>query len=532
MPLHSGAMKLFRAIATVSGLTLASRVLGFVRDMALSNVLGASMVADAFFVAMKLPNFFRRVTAEGAFSVAFVPIYTGLRTREGDDKALYFANNAFAGMVVVLGIFCALGVAFMPVVVQALAPGFDTSGERFDLAVQFSRVTFPFLLMASVAALMGGVLNAHNRFAPFASTSIILNGSMLLFLVALTPLFHGNAGMAVSWGITFSGLAQIVFLWWCARKDGIHLRPVMPRMNNDIKTLLNKMGPGVVAAGVVQINLFVDVILASMLPTGAISYLYYADRLNQLPLGLVGVAIATALLPMLSSALAKGDEEESRNLYSRSLEFVLVLTVPSAIALLVLAHPIISALFEHGEFTALDARNTAYVLQAYALGLVAFVVSKVYTTAFFARQDTMTPVKISIVSAVLNIVLCLIFMQFMNVTGIALATAIAAWVQVGQLHYKLRSVPGAQMDERLRAHLKPLLFAALVMGALLSTSFFMPFMLNADHKMLQLAGLGGVMAVGGSAYLFMIWRARIITKDDLSNFLQRKAKQQPTELPQ
>lgn len=522
-------MKLFRAIATVSGLTLVSRLLGFVRDMALSNVLGASMVADAFFVAMKLPNFFRRVTAEGAFSVAFVPIYTGLRTREGDNAAVYFANNALAGMMLVLGVFCALGVLGMPFVVQGLAPGFDTSGERFDLAVEFSRVTFPFLLMASMAALMGGVLNAHNRFAPFASTSIILNGSMLLFLFALTPVI-GNAGLAVSWGITFSGLAQIVFLWWCAKKNGIDLKPVRPRMDGNIKTLLNKMGPGVVAAGVVQINLFVDVILASMLQTGAISYLYYADRLNQLPLGLVGVAIATALLPMLSTALAKGDEQESKNLYSRSLEFVLVLTVPAAVALLILAHPIISALFEHGEFTAIDAAHTASVLQAYALGLVAFVVSKVYTTAFFARQDTMTPVKISIISAVLNIVLCLIFMQFMNVTGIALATAIAAWVQVGLLHHKLKDVPGTQMDERLRNHLAPLFMAAGVMAAILSASFFLPFLTDAAEKTKQLLGLAGLMGVGGITYLVIIWRARIVTKDDFAQFLKRKSNEQPTEL--
>lgn len=514
-------MKLFHAMATVSGLTLVSRVLGFVRDIALASILGAGVVSDAFFVAMKLPNFFRRMTAEGAFSVAFVPIYARLKENSGEKAAFDFANNALAGMVLVLGIFCFLGVLAMPLLVQGLAPGFATDGERFDLAVQFSRVTFPFLLMASMAALMGGVLNAHNRFAPFASTSIILNGSMLLFLVALTPLI-GNAGMAVSWGITFSGIAQIVFLWWCARRSGIELKPIRPHYDQNIKLLLEKMGPGILAAGVVQINLFVDVILASLLPTGAISYLYYADRLNQLPLGLVGVAIATALLPMMSSALAKGDEEGSKNLFSRSLEFALVLTVPAAVALFVLAHPIISTLFENGEFTAADAWGTATVLQAYACGLVAFVLSKVFTTAFFARQDTVTPVKIGIISAVINIILCLIFMQFMGVVGIALSTAIAAWVQVGMLYHKLRVVPGAQPDERLQKNFTPLLLAALCMGAVLSVSLFLPFMLQADHKLLQVASLGILMSIGGALYLGMIWRARIVTKEDLAQFLSRK----------
>ncbi len=525
---HDGGMKLFRAMATVAGLTLVSRVLGFVRDMALASVLGAGMVADAFFIAMKLPNLFRRITAEGAFTVSFVPIYTRLRTRGSEAEATQFASNALSGMTFILGAFCLIGILAMPLVVRGLAPGFVMGGEQFQLAVHFSRVTFPFLLMASIAALMGGVLNAHNKFAPFASTSIILNGMMLLFLVALTPLI-GNAGLAVSWGITASGIAQVVFLWWCARKEGIHLFLPKPRMDANIKELLVKMGPGVLAAGVVQINLFVDMILGSMLGTGSISHLYYADRLNQLPLGLVGVAIATALLPMLSSALAKDEAEEASSLFSRSLEFALVLTVPAAIALALLAQPVISTLFEHGEFTAADSVVTAHVLQAYALGLVPFVLSKVFTTAFFARQDTVTPVKVSIGCALLNIVLCLALMFVIGVVGIALATSIAAWVQIGILYYMLRNVPGAQADERLRKHAPYLLYAAGIMAVILCAAFFLPFMTDSAHKGLQVLGLGALMAIGGGAYLLMIWRFRVITIDDFKSFLKRPAK--PVETP-
>lgn len=517
-------MKLFKAMATVAGLTLVSRVLGFLRDMALASVLGAGVVADAFFVAMKLPNFFRRVTAEGAFSVAFVPIYARLKEKEGEKAALDFANLALSGMTVILGVFCALGVLFMPLVVRALAPGFDTGGERFDLAVQFSRVTFPFLLMASVAALMGGVLNAHSRFAPFASTSIILNGCMLLFLLALTPLI-GNPGMAVSWGITFSGLMQIVFLWWCAKREKLNFALPKPHMTQDVKTLLNKMGPGVLAAGIVQINLFVDVILASMLGTGAISYLYYADRLNQLPLGLIGVAIATALLPMLSTALARGENEESRNLFSRSLEFALVMTVPAAIALYVLAHPIMSTLFEHGAFSAHDAATTARVLQAYALGLVPFVTSKVFTTAFFARQDTMTPVKIGAFSALLNTFLCIVLMHTsLGVVGIALATAIAAWVQVVSLYMLLKNVPGAQADARLQRNALLVIVSAVLMALPLLGNFFLPQMLDAAHKTHQALYLAGLAGLGGALYLALIWRFRVVSANDIKMFLQRPKK--------
>lgn len=520
-------MKLFKAMATVAGLTLVSRVLGFARDMALASVLGAGIVADAFFVAMKLPNFFRRVTAEGAFSVAFVPIYARLREKNGDKAALDFANLALSGMAMILAVFCTLAVVFMPLVVRALAPGFETGGERFDLAVQFSRVTFPFLLMASVAALMGGLLNAHSRFAPFASTSIILNACMLLFLVALTPLI-GNAGLAVSWGITFSGLLQIVFLWWCAKREGLNFALPKPHMTQDIRVLLNKMGPGVVAAGIVQINLFVDVILASMLGTGAISYLYYADRLNQLPLGLIGVAIATALLPMMSSALARGDDVDSRNLFSRSLEFALVMTVPAAIALYILAQPIISTLFEHGAFTAQDAETTARVLQAYALGLVPFVVSKVLTTAFFARQNTMTPVKIGVFSALLNTFLCIVLMNTpLGIVGIALATAIAAWVQVLWLYGLLRGVKGAQADARLRRNTVIVLLSALVMGGLLLLSHLVD-MGDAAEKTRQVLFLAAFAGAGGFLYLGLIWRYRVVNMDDIKVFLQRPKK---TEAP-
>jgi putative peptidoglycan lipid II flippase len=517
-------MKLFRALATVAGLTLVSRVLGFVRDMALASVLGAGMVSDAFFVAMKLPNFFRRMTAEGAFSVSFVPIYARLKERAGVSAAMGFANNALAGMTIILGIFCVVCMLGMPVVVQGLAPGFVTEGTRFVLAVEFSRITFPFLLMASIAALMGGVLNAHNSFAPFASASIILNGMMLLFLVALTPFIGGNAGSAVSWGITVSGLAQVVFLWWCAKRQGLHFKIARPRFTPETRELLNKMGPGVLAAGVVQINLFVDVILASMLGTGAISYLYYADRLNQLPLGLVGVAIATTLLPMLASAIAREDKHESISLFSRSLEFALVLTVPAALALLILAHPIISTLFEMGEFKAHDATTTAQVLQAYSLGLIPFVLSKVFTTAFFARQDTLTPVKVGIVNALINIVLCLILMQFMGVVGIALATSIAAWVQIVTLYYLLHKRGELDIDARMKRHAPLLVYASAVMGAILCLSFLFPVMYDASEKIIQAALLVAVCGVGGLVYLGMIWKLKVITPTDFKAFFTKPPK--------
>ncbi|MEM7650833.1 MAG: murein biosynthesis integral membrane protein MurJ [Pseudomonadota bacterium] len=468
-------MKLLKAMATVAGLTGLSRLFGFIRDVLTASILGAGPIADAFFVALKLPNFFRRVTAEGAFSVAFVPLYSESIEKEGREEADAFASNAFMVMMLILSAVTLLALAFMPAIISVIAPGFVNEvpdiicvthpcpGDRFFFAVEFSRITFPYLLLMSLTALLGGVLNAIDRFAPFAFAPVLFN--LCLIAALLLAGEFKTTGHALSYGVLFAGVLQLVWLIVAARRAKIHLRLKRPKFKDEkIKKVFKLMGPGVIGAGVMHINLLADMIIASFLGAGSISYLYYADRLNQLPLGVVGIAVGTALLPMLSKAMAKGDEGESRNLFNRALEMCLLLALPAAVALAVIPLPLISTLFERGVFSAEDSAVTAQVLMAYALGLPAYISIKVFSTAHWARQDTVTPVKISVVATVLNIALSLVFIQFMGVAGIALATGLTGWLQF-VLHIRaLKGYKAVQFDERFKAVWPRIVLASAIMG--------------------------------------------------------------------
>lgn len=456
-------MKLFNAMATVAGLTALSRIAGFARDIMTASILGAGPIADAFFVALKLPNFFRRVTAEGAFSVSFVPIYSSELQHEGRESADVFANRTFSLMLWGLSGFTLLAMLFMPVVIDLIAPGFSDDPQRYDLAVTLSRITFPYLLLMSLTSLLGGVMNAHDKFAPFAVAPVLFN--LALIAALLVSGAFPNAGYAMAWGVALAGVLQFLLLYVTARRwIGFHVKIVRPQLTPRIKRLFKLMGPGLVGAGVVQINLFADMIIGSFLPTGSISYLYYADRLNQLPLSTVGIAVGTALLPMLSRAVSSGDTEKARHLFNRALEVTLFLGVPSAAALMVLAHPIIGTLFERGAFTEEASRATAFVLQGYVLGLPAYIGVKVFSTAFWSRQDTLTPVKVSVVVTLSNVALALILIQFLGVGGIALATGIVGWLQVVLLAVPLRKNPAAQFDDKFKAMCPKILASTAAMG--------------------------------------------------------------------
>ena len=461
-------MKLFKAMATVAGLTGVSRILGFIRDVLTAAILGAGPIADAFFVALKLPNFFRRVTAEGAFSVSFVPLYSQKLTQDGKDAADEFASNAFWVMTACLLPFTLAAMVAMPLVIHLIAPGFDSGEERYALAVEYTRVTFPYLLLMSLTALMGGVLNARGKFAPFAAAPIVFNFVLIIALYAATP-FMTSAGHALSWGLVAAGVLQFLGLLISVKWAGVKLRFRLPSFDGDMKRLFKLMGPGVIGAGVVHINLFADVIIASTLGEGSISYMYYADRLNQLPLGMVGIAVGTALLPMLSAALSAGDKEEAQNLFNRALEVCLFLALPAAVALMVAAEPLIIGLFERGEFTREDTIPTAMVLMGYALGLPAYIAIKVFSSAYWSRQDTMSPVKISVFCTLLNIGLALSFIHFLGlgVEGIALATGIAGWAQFAIMLRGLRGMEEAQFDAKFRHAAPRIILSCCIMAAVL-----------------------------------------------------------------
>lgn len=428
-------MSLFKSIATFGGFTLVSRVTGFARDMVLANFLGAGMVADAFFVAFKLPNLFRSLFGEGAFTSAFVPMVSQKIVSDGEDKAIKFASQAISVLAVILTFFVIIMEIFMPLIVEFMAPGFVNDPGKIALATSLSRITFPFLLFISIVSFQSGILNSLGKFAAPAAAPVILNlmmiGSVFLFVpFSITPA-HG-----ISLSVTFAGLVEIFWLCYFLRRQNIRIRPQynIPQLikNPEIKTLFKRIGPGVLGAGVYQINMVVDTILVSLVGTGAISWLYYANRLQQLPLGVVGAAISVAILPVLSKHLKADEHQQACRVQDKACEYGALLSIPAAVALIILCEPIINILFQHGKFGAFETQMTAKAVIAYAIGLPAYVLVKALTPNFFARGDTRTPVKYSIVVLLTNLGFSLLLMKPFGHVGIATATTIAAFVSLYQ----------------------------------------------------------------------------------------------------
>lgn len=484
-------MSLIRAAATVGSFTMISRITGFLRDVLIAAILGAGPVADAFFVAFKLPNFFRRLTAEGSFTVAFVPLFAGTLEAEGRAEARRFAEEVLAMMCAVLAALTLAMILTMPWVMYVLAPGFVATPERFDIAVELTRITFPYLPLISIVALYGGVLNSLDRFAAMAAAPILLNLILIAAMVGFADRME-TPGHVLAWGVAIAGLAQLVWLISASARAGFPLRLRLPRLTLGVRKLFRLMVPAMLGAGVVQINLLIDMVLASTLPLGSISFLYYADRVNQLPLGVIGVAIGTALLPMLSRQWRAEDAAGAMETQNRALEFGALLTVPAAVGLGVLAGPIVTVLFERGAFTAADSAQTSAAMVAFAAGLPAFVLVKVLQPGFFAREDTRTPVKVAAAAVLLNLVLNLILMQFLAHVGLALATAIASWANGLALAHLLRRDGVFRLDERSKRRLPRILFAALVMGAALSAMLWI-----ADTAALGLFGRGTLVGAVG-----------------------------------
>ena len=460
-------MTLLRSIATVGGFTLISRGLGFVRDMLIAAVLGAGMVADAFVVAFRLPNLFRSLFAEGAFSAAFVPLFAERLTEDGPEGARAFSEQALGVLVTALLLFVFLFEALMPAAMYVIAPGFADEPEKFALAVLLTRITFPYLLFISMASLMSGVLNSLGRFAAPAATPILLNLTMIGAVFGLAP-FTPTPGHALAWGISAAGAAQFAWLLVSCAQAGMALRLSRPRLTPGVRRLLKRILPVAVGAGMYQVNLLIGTMLATLLPAGAISYLFYADRVSQLPLGVVGVAVGTALLPLVSRQIKSGDEGGALHSQNRAIEFACLLTLPAAAALIVIAQPIVSVLFQRGAFGPAETQATAAALAVFAAGLPAFVLVKALTPAFFARDDTKTPIRVAGVSLAANVILNLVLMGPFRHVGIAAAATLAAWINVAGLGVVLHRRGHLVADARLRARLPRALLATLLMAVCLA----------------------------------------------------------------
>ncbi|NVK18513.1 MAG: murein biosynthesis integral membrane protein MurJ [Methylocystaceae bacterium] len=514
-------MSLLRSIATVGGYTMLSRILGFARDILVAAILGAGPVADAFFIAFKFPNVFRRLFAEGAFNAAFVPLFASKMEGDGADTAKEFAEKAFAFLFwILLGLLIVMELS-MPWAMQIFAPGFMDEPEKFDLAVYLTRITFPYLLFISLVSLMAGVLNSLNKFAAAAATPVLLNICLIGAILGLTPYLE-TPGHALAWGVFAAGVVQFIWLFWNCVKNNMTLRLRLMRWDEDVKLMVKRIIPGALGAGIYQVNLLVDMMIATLLPTGSISFLFYADRINQLPLGVVGVAVGTALLPMLSRQLRSGDETGAMNSLNRALEFSLFLTLPAAVAYMVIADPIVSILFERNQFTNADSLATSSALFVYAFGLPAYVLNKALTPGFFARGDTKTPMVIAGVCMIVNIVFNLILMgPFLHV-GLAIATVISAWTNTVLLAIVLKKRGFFSLDQRLKSKfLRILLCCGLMGGALYGLMILLaPYI--AAGQIARILSLLALVLAGLIVYFVSAHFLGVARLGDLKSAVKRK----------
>ncbi len=429
-------MNLIRSITTVGGFTIGSRLFGFVREILTASFLGAGPVSDALVMAIKVPSFFRRLFAEGAFNASFVPLFAGLYISKGKDEAQRFAEKILSLWVLALALLVILVELFLPQLLSLLVPGLKSSPERFYYVVQFSRITVPFIFFISLTALYSGILNSMDRFAVVASSPMIGNMAIILLVFMFYDSFS-NVGYAFSWGILICGITQWLWVWLPSYKRGMGLRFIWPQFDENVKKFFRVLSPAAFGSGVIQINLFIGAYIASWLPVGAISYLNFADRLNQLPVSVIGVAVSTALLPLLTRQLRSQEWNSAQMTQNQAIEFSMYLTLPATLALIFLAEPLVMLVFEHGAFTPQDTQATALTLQALAFGLPGYILVKVFSSSFFARQDTLTPVYTACAAIAVDIVLSLLLMGTYHQVGIAFATAIAGWTNALLLGYLL-----------------------------------------------------------------------------------------------
>ncbi len=523
-------MTLARAVALVGGFTMLSRIAGFLRDMVTAAVLGSGPIADAFFIAFRLPNLFRRLFAEGSFNLAFVPLFAATLHEQDKAAARVFAEEAQAALLALLIPFSAVLMALMPYVVLVLAPGLHDQPAVLGYASEFGRITFPYLLFISLVSLQGGVLNTLDRFGHVAVTPILLNLTMIAAALGLTA-YMPNAGYALSWGVLAAGAIQYIWLAIVCRNEGFHLRLVWPRWNPAIKRLALLTLPAAIGGGVQQINSMLDTIWASFLPSGSISYLYYADRINQLPLGVVGITIGTALLPMLSRQLRAGQHEAAMANQNRAMELALLLGLPAAVGLALLAEPIMRSLFQRGAFDAAATAGTAAALAAYALGLPAYVLVKTLAPGFYARHDTRTPLYIAIAAIAGNVAFNLALIWSLKHVGIALASALSGWLNFTLMATILRRRGHFRLDAQFRRRAPRLVLASMAMAAALYGGMELLRAPLNGTSLTAIVALAALVLGGAAIYGAAVLALGGIKLGELRRALSRSSRQAKAPMP-
>lgn len=492
-------MNLLKSLAAVSSITMISRVLGFVRDTILARVFGAGIATDAFFIAFKLPNLLRRIFAEGAFSQAFVPILAEYKTQQGEQATRTFIAYVSGLLTLVLALVTAVGILAAPWVVWATAPGFVDSPEKYALTTDLLRVTFPYILLISLSSLVGAILNTWNRFSVPAFTPTLLNVAMIIFAVLLTPYFNPPI-MALAWGVLAGGLAQLLYQLPALKKIGMLVLPRISLRDAGVWRVLRQMLPAILGVSVSQISLIINTIFASFLVAGSVSWMYYADRLMELPSGVLGVALGTILLPTLAKTYANKDREEYSRIMDWGLRLCFLLVLPCTLALAVLAEPLTVALFQYGKFTATDAAMTQRALIAYSVGLLAIILVKVLAPGFYAQQNIRTPVKIAIFTLVCTQLFNLALIGPLQHAGLALAISMGACLNAGLLFWKLRSQQLFQPQPGWALYLFKLVLAVTLMVAVLLLGMHYLPAWEQGNMLERFLRLGALIAAGVLTY--------------------------------
>ncbi|MGN6516365.1 MAG: murein biosynthesis integral membrane protein MurJ [Rhizomicrobium sp.] len=489
---------MFKRLLSVGGFTLLSRITGFIRDILMAWVLGKGVLSDAFIVAFLFPSYFRSIFGEGTINPAFLPRYAALHARGEHHAAALFADRVFSWQMLAQLVILILALIFMPFVVHVIAPGFADNPGQLSLTVGLARVTFPYLILTVVAIQLSAMLNAINKFWAAAAWSNFQNIGMIACL--LSSHWFPNAAYAAAWGLLLGGFMQLFFMLWARRHDGLSLRIAWPKWTPEIREFFRALGAVTIGAAGVFVAPFIDTIIASLLPIGSRTALYYADRINQLPLGVLGIALGTVLLPEMSAKLAIGDRAGSDHAQNRTASLSLLLTLPFAAVFLVIPDTIMRAIFAHGAFDKSAAALSAIALAAYGVGLPAFALSRIVQATFYARHDTATPARVTIAALICNIALKVIFVWGfgLGIAGVALGTALGAWINVGVLTWIGRRRTLLALDDAFHRALFPVLIAAIAagggayVGAIALHHAAVPFR---DEMNLLLA-----MIVGGTAY--------------------------------
>ena len=473
---------LFKIISIVGSLTFLSRILGYFRDLLIARVIGAGLISDCFFVAFKLPNLFRRILGEGAMNAAFIPVVSGVRTKSGNKSADVFFSNIFSFLLVALLAFVLILEIFMPLIITLIAPGFSDNPEKFNHSINLTRLTFPFVLFICLTSLMGAYLNTLGKFASMAVTPIILNLSLIFTLL----IFFKSENLflissTLSFVVSIAGIIQVIWMYYNIRRNKSKLSINFSffktfKRDKEITKFFKLLLPAILGNGAYQINLLIDMILASTLPDGSISFLYYADRVNQLPLGVLGIAIGTALLPVLSSQVKKNQKKEAEKSISKAIKFGILFSIPAFFGLLIFSENIISFLFFRGAFEYKDVQATSSALIALCCGLPAFIMIKILVIPFFANEDTKTPIKISLFCMSINLILNLILIREFLHVGLAISTSVSAWINFILLFYILNKNLNYSFDISIFKVFLKVSLASLTMSYIVLKTY--EFMIN------------------------------------------------------